>query len=440
MIKKLWWVLLLVLVIVAVFFLKDRLFKRAFDLPSPPIESAEIYGGVGYVPVDAGDLEISVLSSNLASPTRIKITPDGQYLLVTLITGEVVYFPRTDEGWDDTPKPLVKIETKFPGFPPDEAGLVGLVFSTSFSESGKVFLLYTFKDGEGKTQNRISVTSLKEKSGQLVASKPKLIFQANVEGSGSHQITDGIAVDILERPHLLFLIGEGFKGERAQDPALEGGKMILIQEDGSDPLGTRPYPENPRVQALGIRNGFVMAENPDDEDGRILISDTGPDRNDRLIYTLPLSKEGADWEQVNFNWDGSDESLEPPIGDPNFAEVSDMVILRLPETRTFTGIIFHPGKGVIPVSTSESQSVLATVFGKTGSTNNKPGKEIWLGTLGNLSGQPQISFNPIIERNPEAEGKLGNPIGLELDQRTGDFFFADILEGKLYWVKVKDNR
>ena len=34
-------------------------------------------------------------------------------------------------------------------------------------------------------------------------------------------------------------------------------------------------------------------------------------------------------------------------------------------------------------------------------------------------------------------GKIKPPvkIGLELDESTGDFFFADIIEGRVYWVR-----
>lgn len=396
-----------------------------------PIEQSEIYQGISYQAVDQNAFEVSILSSNLVAPTRIKITPDRKYLLVSQITGEIFVFPRTDNGWGK-PYQLLKIDTKFPGFPPDEAGLVGMVFSKDYLKNGKLFLLYTFRDQSGETQNRISATVLSEKEGKLIASSPKQIYEDNFKGTGSHQITDGVSVNVNGQPNLLFLVGEGFDGKRSQDASSDGGKLLLIKEDGSSPSGQRPFSQNPKVQALGIRNGYALAINSFDKDNRILITDTGPDKYDRLIYTNPFGS-----KSLNFGWDGNEEKLKRRVPDPNFPEVNDMVIYRLPETRTFTGLSFHSGKGAIPKSDENSQSILVTLFGKTGSKENNPGKEILLGKLTNLSGQPKISFQTIIRRSPSGDGKLGNPLGLEVDPKEGDFFFADILEGRVYWVKVK---
>lgn len=399
--------------------------------------STEIFSGAGYVAVDPDKFEVSSFADSLVAPTRIKITPDGKFLLISQITGEVLSFERTSDGWSSKPKELLKVETRFLGFPPDEAGLVGMVFSIDYLENGKLFLLYTYKDEEEKTQNRISVATLSVKNGELGASAPEQIYQSNTPGNVSHQITDGISLNILGKPHLMFLIGEGFIGKRAQNPKLEAGKVVLIQEEGSDPLGERPYSENPKIQALGIRNAYVLAKNSLDKNGRVAIADTGPDKYDRIIYTALVDTDGKARGPLNFGWDGSQENLKKPISDPNAPEVTDMVILRLENTLTFTGLAFHPGGGAISASNPQTQSVLATVFGKSGSKENEPGKEIWLGALTNLSGQPKISFEPIVKRNPDAQGKLGNPIGLEVDIQTGDFFFADVLEGKVYQVRIK---
>ncbi len=268
------------------------------------------------------------------------------------------------------------------------------------------------------------MTAIKEKRGKLAGSKPQHIYQANIAGASSHQITDGLAVEIQGRPHLLFLIGEGFDGKRAQDPSKEAGKVVLIQEDGSNPLGPRPYTENSNVEALGIRNAYVIAKNPADPAGRYLIADTGPDKYDRLIFTQLGS--GQETKPLNFGWDGNQEKLKQPIPDPNNPEISDMVIYRLAETRTFTGLAFSSGN-----------KFLATIFGKTAEPGNEPGKEIWLGKLTNLAGQPKVSFTPIIKRVNEADKHLGNPIGLEIDPKTNEFYFADIMEGRLYQVIPK---
>lgn len=404
----------LILLVGLLFIFKDKLqnpFNQSKVKTGPSVESSEIFDGVSYEALDPGRFEISILAKNLASPTRIKITPDGKHLLVTQITGEILAFDRTAGGWISDPYLVTKVETKFPGFPPDEAGLVGMIFSKDFEKNGKLFLLYTYKDKDGKVQNRISVTTLNEAGGKLRGSFPKQIFQANITGNPSHQITDGVAVGVDGSPHLLFLIGEGFDSTRAQNPSLEAGKLMLISEDGKER----------KVAAVGIRNGYVMAINPVDSEGRILISDTGPDKYDRLIYTNPLKS-----NMPNFGWNGDQNKLAAPIPDPNFKKVTDMVIYRLSETKTFVGLGFR-----------KDGSFIATLFGKTGSKENSPGKDILIGTITNLEGQPHVSLTEIVRRSPQAKGKLGNPIGMEIDEKTGDFFFADIMEGRIYQVREK---
>lgn len=377
----------------------------------PTVDQSDIFQGVSYQPVDQISLEVNIFAENLFSPTRIKITPDGQHLLVSQINGEVLAFDKKGDGWNKKPYLVTKVDTKFPGFPPDEAGLTGMAFSQDFLNNKKLFLLYTFKEEGGTIQNRISVTTLRKVIGHLKGTKPQLIWQANTPGSGSHQIADAMPLDLNSEKRILFLIGEGFKAERSQNAQMHAGKVLSIKEDGSDTL----------VHALGIRNGYVMAKNPFDPKGRILISDTGPDKYDRLIYTNPTLP-----GQLNFGWDGNQDKLAEAIPDPNFKEVKDMTILRLRETKTFTGLAF-----------TKDENLLATLFGQTGSPNNSPGKEIVRGKLTKLDGQPQILFETIIKRVEEAGGKLGNPIGLEINPQDGHFFFADVLEGRVYEVKSK---
>jgi len=414
--------LILLLPIFLYFFFQKR--TTNYVPPKSQIKQEEIYRGISYEAVNPDIYQITLLSNKLVSPTRLRLTPDGQHLLVSQITGEILSFDRIATGWSETPYLVTRIDTKFPGFPPDEAGLTGIVLSKNFDQNGKLFLLYTYKDKDGTVQNRVSVTLLKDVNGKLKGTQPELIYQANVAGAGSHQITDGASLDINNQPHLLLAIGEGFDSKRAQDPNLEGGKIILIQEDGRDPLGIRPY-ENSKIEVVGIRNAYVMANNPDTQNS-FLIADLGPDKYDRLIYTKVGT--GA---KLNFNWNGDPEKLKEPIPDPNDFKIKDMIVYRLPEPMTFTGLKFFPDR---------SNQILAVLFGQTGSTQNSPGKEIWLGKMTNPAGQPKISFETIIKRVKEADGKLGNPIGLEIDPQTNNFFFADIMEGRVYMVGSKEEK
>ncbi len=415
-------IILAFLFILAGFLFKDRLL---FVFRKTPVAQHEVYDGVSYEGTSE-DYRVSLFASGLASPTRVRFSPDGNFLLATQITGEVIAFSRNDDGTiNATPSRTVHVETRFPGFPPEEGGLVSVVFSTDYQKTGRIFLLHNYKDRNGKIYNRVSTSSLSTQNRKLIGSKPQVIFQANIDGSHSHQITDGVSVDIQGTPHLLFAVGEGFKAERALDPKLEAGKILLIQYDGTSPKGHRPYPDNPKVEAIGIRNAYVLLTHPSDPHNRVIIADTGPNKYDRLI--MAGLGTGKRLKPYAFGWDGNQEKLKDPIPDPNIRAVADLVITRLPETRTFTGLAFD-----------NEGNVAATLFGQTGSKKNSPGKELWLGKMTGISSQPKVDFTPIIRRKNEADGKLGNPIGLAYDPLDQSFYFADILEGRIYRViKIK---
>ena len=432
-------VLVAIAVVVGIFVWakRDQVKELTQKLPEAVRPSFDLFDGVSYEAVDPTKFSVGLVAEGLDGPSRVKITPDNRFLLVAQLSGEVVAFTRQGDNWVKQTQPIVKVDTRFAGFPPDEAGLTGIVFSSRYVQTGKIFLLYSYKDADKKIYNRISSSVLSETNGQLAGSPPVQVFQANVAGQVSHQITDGWGVEINNTPHIVFLVGEGFKPEQAQNTQLEAGKVMLIQEDGTDPVGQRPYPENPKIQAVGLRNGYVLARNLFENSGRFLIGDTGPDHFDRLIFTELVHIRGIARKPVNLGWTGDEAALATPIADPNYSKVTDMVLTRLENTQTFTGLAFHPGgRGAIPRSVAQENNVLVTVFGKTGSTSNGPGKEIWLGRLKAILAQPTLEFEPIVKRAAGAEGFVGNPVGLEVDGQNGNIYFADIMEGRLYVIKV----
>ncbi len=407
-----------VLLVTVSFFLSRTVFFPAKT--SSQEKDYEVYQGVSYQAVDSEDFDISVITSSLNAPTRVRLSPNGNRLFASQLTGEVLVLEKKQSAWSE-PKIISKVETKFPGFPPEEGGLAGISLSHNFETDGKIFLFYTYKNQDGIIKNRIAAIRVFNFLGKTIATKPKQIFEANADGNASHQITDGYSLDIEGKPHLMFVLGEGFEAERALDPNLEAGKVMLIQHTGEDPLGKRPFEENPRIEAIGIRNAFVLTKDAFDDKGRFIVADTGPSKYDRLIYAKL-----AQGTPFNFLWDGEESTLARAIPDPTDTTFEDIVISRLPETRTFTGVVF-----------SKDSKIYTTVFGQTGSPSNTPGKEIWEGTITREIDEG-IQFKPIIVRAEEAEGMLGNTLGLAYDEDSGTFYFLDIMEGRLYQAKGGD--
>src|SRR3989339_645196 len=108
-------------------YLKDLLF---YTPPTSQVPADQIYQGISYEPLDPEKYEVKLLSSKLVSPSRVKLTPDEKHLLVSQLSGEIFAYERiNNDTWSSDPYLVTKIDTHFPGFPPNEAGLTGLVFS-----------------------------------------------------------------------------------------------------------------------------------------------------------------------------------------------------------------------------------------------------------------------------------------------------------------------
>lgn len=202
---------------------------------------------------------------------------------------------------------------------------------------------------------------------------------------------------------------------------------MLIQRDGKEPMGVRPYPESPKVQALGIRNAPAIGINP--KNGKVAIGDTGPNNYDRFLYGTVFDTAGFNIQKLSFNWNGTEESLKKSA--PDLYDVGkEMVLHRWVPTETAVNIVFYENTTLTKLKDNQ-QYVLVVLFGRTGEKNNTPGKKIMLGTL-EEGRQNRLLLSPLIDRAAIGEGQLGHPIGLGVDRSTGDIYFGDIMEGRIY--------
>jgi len=422
--RKLLAVLFIVVAVIAVFFFTRKqapLFVEQKTSPMPLM-----YKAFGDTP-----LTLSIFDDAMPQITQIEITPDGNYMLVGALEGTVRIYQRVDGVFKRQTDPFFSVKTSQPGFPPQEAGLTGVVLGADFEKSGDVFLTYSFAQEKKSFRNRVTRVTFTKRGDRVVGANPQQIFEANTPGTGSHQIQDGVGVMIGGNPHLLFTVGEGFKSERALDPKIEAGKVMLIQRDGQAPIGERPFPDSPKVQALGIRNAPAIGKNP--LNGKIAIGDTGPNNYDRFLYGKLYDADGKNTKKLSFNWDGSEDSLKKGAPDL-YEDNNEMVLYRWVPTETAVNISFYENPS-LPKLKDGQQYVLVVLFGRTGAKSNTPGKKLMLGVL--QEGAKSIfSFRPIIDRVPAGEGQLGHPIGLAVDPKTHDIYFGDIMEGRIYKVSL----
>lgn len=422
--RKLLLVLLIVIAMVAVYFFTRK--KTPLFVERKVSQATPMYKAFGDTP-----LTVSIFDDAMPQITQIEITPDGNYMLVGTLDGTIWVYQRVDGVFKRQTDPFFTVKTSQPGFPPQEAGLTGVVLGADFETSGDVFFNYSFAKEKKSFRNRVTRVTFTKRDDRVVGTNPQQIFEANTPGTGSHQIQDGVGVIVGGKPHLLFTVGEGFKSGQALDPEKEAGKVMLIHRDGTAPVGERPFPNAPKVQALGIRNAPAIGKNP--LNGKIAIGDTGPNDYDRFLYGKLYDADGKNTQKLSFNWDGSEDSLKK--GAPDLYENNnEMVLYRWTPTETAVNIVFyeHPS---LPKLKENQQYVLVVLFGKTGVKSNTPGKKIMLGVI-QENAKSIFSFRPIVDRVPEGEGQLGHPIGLAVDPKTRDIYFGDLMEGRIYKVSL----
>lgn len=262
-------------------------------------------GGVldGVYTSGRSDVPVHKIAEDMGLITRVATTPDYAAMFVANLSGDVYVLERRGSRYVKQEVPFYHVDTGFDYEAGDENGLTGIVVSGHYAESHKVFLLYAQQDdGVGQSQI-LSLVARRDDTGNLVGTEPQVIFRGNVMARGAHQIQDAASVDIAGRPHVLFSIGESYVPAYARQLAREAGKIMLIQEDGSDPVGERPYPQYPKVQAIGIRNAYGLDVVPGTE--WVYVTDNGPDANDRLILA-PLLDPSL---QFDFGWNGNPASM-----------------------------------------------------------------------------------------------------------------------------------
>ncbi|HKX12594.1 MAG TPA: PQQ-dependent sugar dehydrogenase [bacterium] len=418
--------------------------------PEPtPTPSAD---PIDYVESSPGTFRIGILDSGLIAPTRLKISPDGNLLFAAELAGKVWVYRKIGDQWLRQDAPFYDVGDLSGGLV-EERGMTGLFFGADFDPDSsdplhrEVFLTYQRLDsGDGLYKNRITRVTLTLEDDDYLGSAPALIYQAPQpvpEGEfGSHQIQDGIGFTYEGAPHFLVAVSDGFVGEDALDESVEGrGKILLLQRDGGDPLGPRPF-ANPRIQAIGIRNPYSLNFLPETVDPRrrILGMENGNAEQDRLWLLELVDFDHANDAPVSLGYTGSDSDL-------GWTQIPDLNSLSTPSEEGVLTVVhprtspvcadLHPGGGPIPLPGANEVVFVATEFGDTRGTNDS-GRDIVMGVIQNLDGQPALKeiagnkLTRIIQRAPAAIGQVGNPLALAVDPANGDILFADIFTGVLY--------
>ncbi len=411
---------------------------------APPISE-------NYVETIPESLDVMLLDQSLVAPTRIKISPDGALMFVAELGGKVWLYQKNSGRW-------VKQQAVFYDSGEiganlsDQRGMTGLFFGATFDWTSanplhrEIFLTYEQLVG-AEYFNRISRVTLSVQGMDIVATDAQQIYQAPEPvpspGLGSHQIQDGIGLEYEGAPHLLVSIGDGFIGADALDETKEGrGKFLLMQRDGSDPLGARPF-SRPKIQAIGARNVYGMVMLPDslDPKRRVLALENGNATNDRIWLLELLDFDHAVDAALSLGYTGSDEeetwTTVPDLNNPGPPQLQGALKIINPVEAPVC-VSLHPGAGIIPPAGENQAVFVATFFGKTLGTTDH-GRAVMLGIIDQLDSQPELSsLSRIIQRTPAAVGEFGNPLALDVDPSSGDLLFADVVTGELHQAVMLD--
>jgi glucose/arabinose dehydrogenase len=208
----------------------------------------------------------SQVVSGLTNPTDMGFAPDGR-LFVAEQAGRVrIARP------DGTLATFLNISTKVDST--GERGLLALTFDPGFSTNGYVYLHYT-KKATSTTPVHNRIVRVTASGDKVVAGSEKLIFRLNNLSSAKNH--NGGAIHFGEDSKLYVAVGDNANGENAQSLRTLKGKILRINKSGTIPTNNPFYSkasgDNRAIWALGLRNPFKFAIQPDT--GTIYINDVG---------------------------------------------------------------------------------------------------------------------------------------------------------------------
>jgi glucose/arabinose dehydrogenase len=224
--------------------------------------------------------------SDLHLPVNIAFVPNpgpnpaDPYFYVTLLYGDIIMVQRDFQKHTYATGLLNFVPTGlFPGS--GEMGVTGIAVDPV---SGDVFASMVYEELPGSEDFRNKVVRFHSTDGGRTAATQTTILSGFPAGI-SHQIQE---LTIGSDGKLYVNIGDGWVSEAAPNLNDQRGKVLRLNHDGSVP-DDNPFPGN-SIYATGFRNPFGAAWRQ--ADGRLYISDNGPEFDDRVAKVLPSADYG----------------------------------------------------------------------------------------------------------------------------------------------------
>ena len=238
----------------------------------------------------------SLVATGLANPTAMQFAPDGR-LFVCEQGGRL----RVIKNGVLLPTPFVTVTVNSAG----ERGLLGVAFDPDFATNHYVYVYYTA--ATSPVHNRIS--RFTANGDVAVPGSEFVLLDLNNLSATNH---NGGALNFGPDGKLYAAVGENAVGSNAQSMNNLLGKMLRLNADGTIP-SDNPFffsasGQNRAIWALGLRNPFTFAFNPDG--GQMFINDVGEvtweEINDGLVG-------------VNYGWpDTEGMTTDPRFESPRY--------------------------------------------------------------------------------------------------------------------------
>lgn len=257
------------------------------------------------LPLHAADYKLETIAEGFEFPWSIAFLPDGD-LLVTQRTGQLLRVSAdgaSRKELDGVPA------SYFAG----QGGLFDVVLHPRFAENRLVYLSLAHGTPEANATRVVRGTL-----GDDGLEDVEVIL--TVEPTKDNPQHYGGRFTFLPDGTLLLTTGEGFDyREKAQDLAVQFGKTLRINDDGSVPADN-PFADvdgpQAKVWTYGHRNpqGIVV----DEDSGAIYLHEHGPKGGDEINVLTPGSNYG--WPAVTYGDDYSGAKVSPFTSLPGMTE------------------------------------------------------------------------------------------------------------------------
>lgn len=268
-------------------------------------EGAEVITGT-----DGTKLSITALET-FTSAWAMAFLPDGR-AIVTEKKGDIWLISNAG-------KKLGKVANAPAVTPRGQGGMGDFILHPDFASNGTVFLSYVERDVDDDTLSGAAVeraTLTFSDSGGVLSGREVIWRQVPmVKGNGHY----GHRLAVSPDGHLFIISGDRQKFHPAQNMAMNLGKIIRINQDGSVPEDNPFYGNGTtadQVWTLGHRNPLGIAF---DSDGRLWEQEMGPRGGDELNlivrsqnYGYPIVSEGEHYNGTQIPDHASVPTFEAP--------------------------------------------------------------------------------------------------------------------------------